>query len=332
MTKSTRTLHRVVMMALAVIVTLTTNLNHALAEIPKSVDDLKKGYDGLKKGVDTIKSGLDFSSHVKQFIKGAGPADLIGGTSKQQYYMWLMLTLAFSLIMFRIRRNKAVTSSAFWSAFLGSYGVSVLLAFAFELVHSYQPWEKKSAGLLGVAGVLLAGGLVLHLGSLLTFFQAIQKRELYYFRQTWNLPHWVVPGAKPPPTAKPKKAKAPAEAEEAQLPEAKEAQPEADAPQKAPEPRPTALPVAASPKPAIVELMTCPHCKHKTRARATCCTTCGKKVHATITCPSCHNQTTAKGGFCVHCGAPLPGKLDLPPAPRKRPSSEVVYDVLDDKG
>lgn len=337
MTKSEKTLHRVVMMALAIIVTLTVNLNHALAQT--LIDKGKKAIADAKKTADAVETGLDFSSHVKQFIKGAGLANLIGGSSKQQFYMWLLLTLAISLILFRWKRDKAVTSSSFWTMFIGSYGLSVLLAFAFELVHSYQPWEKKSASLLGMAGVLLAFGLVLHLRKLGTFIQAIQKRELYYFRQTWNLPWWVVKGGKPPSAAQPKKAKASAEVDEnteTETPEATESQPEAPTSQAAPEPEPTA-PAAAGPEPAIGNLVICPHCKGRTRSGGKFCSQCARPLTKaplpTITCPSCGKQATAKGKFCGHCKAvliPLGKPLLAPPVLTRNYDPENLEEMLRD--
>jgi hypothetical protein len=309
MTQSKKTLHRVVAMAVAIVVIQTFNLGIALAKpglLQRAKDTVKK----TEEGIETAKTVDAFAQYFGQFKSGSGLIDLWGRSFSHFLMIWL-LTGTFALILFRWKRDKA-TSVGLWMKFFVAYAVGIAGGWIFELFRSFNRGGSGYTGLLTLAGLLMACSLLLYLPELLKFFQAIRKKEVHYFLRTWKLPPWVTG-----------EAVAPTQADEAELPEGTEDEESADTAESQTEAPASDEASDAQPTDSsdTSDLVPCPHCNRKIGAKAKFCGHCTKPITgvsmADVPCPFCGKPTRPNAKFCGHCTK----QLGASPAPRRGPLS-----------
>ena len=274
-TRSTKALHRVVMMASAFIVTQTVNLSIALAK-PGIIDRAKqKAHDvkeGVEKGVEAAKDGAEmyekgkgFGRHAEQFWAGTGLTDLVGRSIWQILFI-AMFGLGLALLLYRIRRNKA-SSVSFWMRFILAYGLAVVVGFGYEMLRTFEQPDKMNTFFLGGAGLVLAGGFLVHYDRWWIGLRAIRARRFRYFLKTFELRPEVV------------------------APPAEEASDDEDEEDETP------------------AQTTCPNCGQETVAGAKYCMFCAVELPTTTPalshCPNCGQETVPGAKYCMFCAVPL---------------------------
>lgn len=296
MTKLLQLLKRVVMVVSAIIVTQTFNLSIALAKPGGIIDKVKqKGRavkEGVKKGVegvkDTVEAGEDLAEtkrHAEQFWNESGPIDLIGRNFNQTLII-CVVTLAATLLYFRLKRDKTESPGIWFKQILG-YLTGVGAGFGFEFLQSSGKNQELCQQLIAGAFLLLGCGVLVHADKFWVGFKAIGKKQFRYFLKTFELRPTEVP--------------LPAEGV-TETPEEEEEDEEAEDEEEAP----------ASDSESSVSA-SCPNCGQATVAGAKFCMVCAAPLTAapsapiaSIFCPNCGQKTVADAKFCMACAAPLP--------------------------